>query len=59
MSTDRPHPEHRTARSELDPRFGKIGISAVAAAAAYCGEQRNTRYAPVQPKDRAEEPAAA
>jgi hypothetical protein len=38
--------EQRRERSELDPRFGKVGISAVAAAMRYRGEQKNQAYAP-------------
>jgi len=35
-----------TAPLELDARYGKIGISAVAAAIRYQGEARNPAYAP-------------
>jgi hypothetical protein len=34
----------------LDSRYGKIGISAVAAAMRYQGEPRNTAYAPAVPR---------
>ncbi len=53
MTTDRPTFEHRRTRSELDPRFQKIGISAVAAAARYPSESRNPAYAPVESNDTA------
>ena len=34
----------------LDSRYGKIGISAVAAAMRYQSEPRNTAYAPAVPR---------
>ena len=34
----------------LDSRYGKIGISAVAAAIRYQSEPRNTAYAPAVPR---------
>jgi hypothetical protein len=40
-------PEQRRERPELGARFGKIGISAVAAAVRYQSDSRNTAYAPV------------
>lgn len=46
MSTKRPTPEQRRERADLDPRFGKIGISAVAAAVRYNSDMRNPAYAP-------------
>ena len=33
-------------REKLERRYGSIGISAVAAAARYCGQARNPAYAP-------------
>ncbi len=36
---------------DLDGRYGKIGISAVAAALAYQSAAKNTAYAPVTPRD--------
>jgi hypothetical protein len=36
----------RTERSDLDRRYGQIGISAVAAAVRYQGEARNPVHAP-------------
>ena len=46
MQSRRPTSEQRRERAELDPRFGAIGISAVAAAARYCRETKNPAYAP-------------
>ena len=48
-----------TERTPLDRRYGKIGISAVAAAARYQGAAKNPAYAPVAMNwyDRAEEAA--
>ena len=46
MESRRATPEQRRERSELDPRFGKIGISAVAAAMRYASERKNPAYAP-------------
>ena len=50
-------PANRKAPSEakpevpnLDSRYGKIGISAVAAAMRYQSEPRNTAYAPAVPR---------
>ena len=39
----------RQDSSDLDSRYGKIGISAVAAALRYPGDAKNTRYAPADP----------
>lgn len=47
--TERATPEQRRDRADLDPRFGKIGISALAAAIRYKGETRNTAYASSRP----------
>jgi hypothetical protein len=46
MKSPRAAPEQRRDRADLDPRFGKIGISAVAAAMRYQSEIRNPAYAP-------------
>jgi hypothetical protein len=48
-----------TERTALDRRYGKIGISAVAAAVRYQGAAKNPAYAPVAInwQDRAEEAA--
>ncbi len=47
--TERSTPEQRRDRADLDPRFGKIGISAVAAALRYKSEPFNTAYAAPKP----------
>jgi len=36
---------------DLDGRYGKIGISAVAAALPYQSDSKNPAYAPVVPRD--------
>jgi hypothetical protein len=41
--------------ADLGAQYGKIGISAVAAAVRYKGEARNPAYAPVTPDARAED----
>ena len=46
MKSQRAAPEQRRERAEMDPRFGKIGISAVAAAMRYASDTRNPAYAP-------------
>ena len=38
--------------SDLDSRYGKIGISAVAAALSYQGEQHNTTVSHLMPYER-------
>jgi hypothetical protein len=48
MKSQRAAPEQRRERAELDPRFGKIGISAVAAAMRYAGNASNPAYAPAK-----------
>ena len=61
MKSQRATPEQRRDRAELDPRFGKIGISAVAAAIRYQSEIKNPAYAPAKqraPVDIDEEAAA-
>jgi hypothetical protein len=47
MTSQRATPEQRRERAELDARFGKVGISAVAAAMRYQNEPKKTAYAPV------------
>ena len=54
MEFRRANTEQRRERAELDPRFGRIGISAVAAALQYRGEAKNSAYAPVEPAKRPE-----
>ncbi|MCZ7660830.1 MAG: hypothetical protein M5U07_24780 [Xanthobacteraceae bacterium] len=51
--------EQRRERTELDARYGKIGISAVAAAVRYKSDSRNPAYAPVVQRDRANDEDAA
>ena len=46
MKSPRATPEQR--RDRADPRFGKIGISAVAAAMRYQSEIKNPAYAPAK-----------
>ena len=41
----------RQRGEELDGRYGKIGISAVAAALPYQSDAKNPAYAPVVPRD--------
>jgi len=59
MESRRATTEQRRERAELDPRFGKIGISAVAAALRYQSDTKNSAYAPsAEPKVLAEDAAA-
>jgi hypothetical protein len=46
MESRRATTEQRRERAELDARYGKIGISAVAAALRYRGDAKNPAYAP-------------
>ena len=46
MESRRATTEQRRERAELDARFGKIGISAVAAALRYGSDAKNPAYAP-------------
>ena len=48
MKSQRATPEQRRDRAALDARFGKIGISAVAAAVRYQGDAKNPAYAPAK-----------
>jgi hypothetical protein len=48
MTSQRATPEQRRDRAELDARFGKIGISAVAAAVRYQSDAKNPVYAPAK-----------
>jgi hypothetical protein len=43
-------PKTQSEVQSLDCRYGKIGISAVAAAMRYQSEQKNMAYAPVAPR---------
>ena len=60
MKSQRATPEQRRERAELDARFGKIGISAVAAALRYQSDAKNQHYAPTKPgaRETAEEAVA-
>ena len=44
--SERASPDQRRERTELDARYRKIGISAVAAALRYRGDSKNPAYAP-------------
>jgi hypothetical protein len=57
MAFPRPTSEQRRERSELDARYGKIGISAVAAAVRYQSEPRNPAAAGPR-QDQTDESAA-
>jgi len=64
MKSQRATPEQRRERADqdarFDPCFGKIGISAVAAAMRYQGETKNPVYAPAKhPATTRSEDAAA
>jgi len=59
MESRRATTEQRRERTELDPRFGAIGISAVAAALQYRSDAKNSAYAPVEPAKLKTEDAAA
>ena len=54
MNASKERSRNRTARqyTNLDSRYGKIGISAVAAAVRHQGEQRNATERHVEPYDR-------
>jgi hypothetical protein len=57
--SERASPDQRRERAELDARYGKIGISAVAAAIRYRSDCRNPVYAPAPPSNEPAEEAAA
>jgi hypothetical protein len=57
--SERASPDQRRERSELDARYGKIGISAVAAALRYRSDAKNPVYAPAVPANAPTEDAAA
>ena len=59
MNPQRANTEQRRERAELDPRFGKIGISAVAAAMRYGSDARNPAYAPAELSDQPADEAVA
>ena len=60
MTSQRATTEQRRERAEMDPRFGKIGLSAVAAAMRYASEPKNPNYAPaaIRALDQDDEAAA-
>jgi hypothetical protein len=51
MTSQRATPEQRRERAELDARYGKIGISAVAAALRYQSGCKNPAYAPAKVRE--------
>jgi hypothetical protein len=57
---DEPSQEKRPRPTELDRQYGKIGISAVAAAVRYQSDAKNPAYAPtaVRSDDRSDDMAA-
>lgn len=59
MTAQRATADQRRERAELDPRFGKIGLSAVAAAMRYGSDARNPAYAPVKQSVELTDEAAA
>jgi hypothetical protein len=60
MEFPRATSEQRRERAELDARYSKIGISAVAAALRYRSDSKNPAYAPaVLPASRHSEEDAA
>ena len=59
MNSQRATADQRHERAELDARFGKVGISAVAAAMRYGSDARNPAYAPAKLSDQPADEAAA
>jgi hypothetical protein len=59
MNSQRATTEQRRERAELEARFGKIGISAVAAAMRYGSDARNPSYAPAKLSDERTDETAA
>ncbi len=51
MKSERATAEQRRERAELDARYGKIGISAVAAALRYQSGCKNPTYAPAKVRE--------
>lgn len=47
------NPKAQRKGEDLDGRYGKIGIPAVAAALPYQSDAKNPAYAPVAPRDEA------
>ncbi len=50
-TTAKTEPERHREAQNLHERYGKIGISAVAAALPYQSDAKNPAYAPVTPRD--------
>jgi len=50
-STNAAQPDDEREAASLDRRYGKIGISAVAAAVRYQSDAKNPAYAPVVPRE--------
>jgi hypothetical protein len=50
-TTAKTEPERHHEAQNLHERYGKIGISAVAAALPYQSDAKNPAYAPVTPRD--------
>jgi hypothetical protein len=59
MESGRATTAQRRERAELDARYGKIGISAVAAALRYGSDAKNPAYAPASIAVTEHEDAAA
>jgi hypothetical protein len=57
--SERASPDQRRERAELDARYRKIGISAVAAALRYRSDSKNPVYAPAVPLNEPVDEAAA
>jgi len=55
---NKPAREPARERPDLDRRYGKIGISALAAALHYCSAAKNPASAPAQSKEEREDVAA-
>ncbi len=51
MNSKTAAPANTRKGEDLDGRYGKIGISAVAAALPYQSDAKNPAYAPVVPRD--------
>jgi hypothetical protein len=58
MKSQRATPEQRRERAELDARFGKVGISAVAAAMRYTEQRKPAETTVSNIAERFEEAAA-
>lgn len=58
MESRRATSEQRRERAELDARFGKVGLSAVAAAMRYASSAKAPASAPAEKRDDESERAA-